>query len=216
MKKNYLFSLITAILLFACLIISTTPDLLEAKGSFGGGRSFGGGSRSFGGSRSARPSYSKPSTPSKPTTSFGSSRQSTSPAPRAATSFGGGTRMSSGSEYTQKYGTPRRTDVMSRPNGSGGYQNYSVHNYGGYGSGLMTGYMMGSTSWMWGMPFHPAFYYSRPYYVQNPDGTMDVYPPTFSFTKLIFTLIVLGAIVFIIYVIIRNRRRGRISGGSFS
>lgn len=136
--------------------------------------------------------------------------------PKKRTSFGGN-RISSGKAYTQKYGTPRKTKTMVGKNAAGSSQKYNVHSYGGYGSGLMTGYMMGTTSWMWAMPFHPAFYYGRPYYVTNPDGTMDVYPPRFSFGKLLFTLLIIGGIVFIIVRIVKSRksRRGETSRSSF-
>jgi hypothetical protein len=71
------------------------------------------------------------------------------------------------------------------------------------------GYLMGQTSWLWFTPFHPAFYYSQPYYVPRPDGTVEYYPPTFSPAKVIFMLIVVGTIAFIVWVIIRTRRAQR-------
>jgi len=71
----------------------------------------------------------------------------------------------------------------------------------------MTGYAMGRMSWMWYTPFHPAFYYSPPPYVVRNDGVVEYYPPTFSFGKLFFTLFIVGIIVFVIYVIIKNRRK---------
>ena len=77
----------------------------------------------------------------------------------------------------------------------------------------MTGYAMGRTSWMWYMPFHPAFYYSAPPYVVRPDGVAEYYPPTFSFAKLFFTILIVGAIVFVIVTVIRNRRRAQMGYG---
>lgn len=200
------------------------PDIADARG--GGGRG-GGGGRSFGGSRSSGRSFSSPPpSSSAPRSSFGGSR-SQSVAPRSSYSGGslssaragssfGGTRLNSSSDYTAKYGAPRKSTPGSQI--SGLPSNYVVHNYGGYGSGMMMGYLMGQSSWMWSMPFHPNFYYSRPYYVNNPDGTVGVYPPTFSWGRLFFTLIIFFAIVYIIYAIIRNRRRRLGSGGgpSFS
>ena len=196
--KNFFIAFLAVSLLWILIY----PDILEARGGrgFGGSRSFGR-SRSFGGSRSytRSRSYSSPAT-----------RQSVAP----RTSFGG-TRLSSSQQYTSRYGTPRKTIPAGTM--SGVPRNYVVNDYGGFGSGLMMGYMMGHTSWMWSMPFHPAFYYGRPHYVENPDGTMSVYPPTFSFTKLIFTILIIGAIIYIIYVIIRNRRRANYySQSSFS
>jgi hypothetical protein len=94
-----------------------------------------------------------------------------------------------------------------------------MNGYGGYGSGLMTGYMMGSSMWYWSMPFHPAFYYGRPAYVTNPDGTVGVYPPTFSWSRLFFTLMIVGLIGFLIYRAISQKRtysKSTYSGGSFA
>jgi hypothetical protein len=228
LKRGFYGSFIAFLtVMFLWLLIA--PDTAEARrGSFGGSRGFssrgfGGGSRSFGGSKSfggSRKSYTPRSTPRRsPSTSFGSRRSSpsnfrTSPGSlrsKTGSSFGG-SRLSSSKDYTAKYGVPRKT--IPAGTDSRFPSNYVVHSYGGYGSGLMTGYLMGSTSWMWAMPFHPAFYYSRPYYAQNPDGTMDVYPPTFSWSKLFFTIIIFAAIVYIIYAIIRSSRRKRV--GSYS
>ncbi|MBM2815925.1 MAG: hypothetical protein HW421_2687 [Ignavibacteria bacterium] len=192
--KSFRLKLFYALFITIIGLVFLMPDLAEARGSFGGGRSFGG-SRGFGGSKS-----------------FGGSRKST-PAARTtsvrdgASSFGG-RKMSSNMEYRQKYGTPRKTDMQTRTNAQGVRETYMVNNYGGYGSGLMTGYMLGHTSWMWSMPFHPAFYYSRPYYTPGANGVVEVYPPTFSFTKLFFTLLFTIAIIWIIYKIISAARRG--------
>lgn len=191
-------------LLTVCALVFM-PALAEARGSFGGSR--GGGGRSFGGSRggSSR-SYSRPSSPSysrpsSPSTSFG---RSSSPTPRS--SFGG-KRLNSGSDYTRSYGIPRQSSRMSLPNGTGANQNYVVHNYGGRSDGFMMGYMMGQIPFMWHTPFHPAYYYSRPSYVTNPDGTVEVYPPTFSYSTLIFTVLIGGLIVYVIVRIFRSRNR---------
>jgi uncharacterized membrane protein len=71
------------------------------------------------------------------------------------------------------------------------------------------GYLLGQTSWLWFTPFHPAFYYTQPYYVPRPDGTVEYYPPTFSMAKLLFVLIVIGVIVFIGWVMVRSYRMRR-------
>jgi uncharacterized membrane protein len=71
----------------------------------------------------------------------------------------------------------------------------------------MTGYMMGSIPFMWHTPFHPAFYYSRPQYLHNPDGSVEVYPGTFSFGSLLMVIIIGGAVIYIIYRIVRTVRR---------
>ncbi|TAL69149.1 MAG: hypothetical protein EPN82_07540 [Bacteroidetes bacterium] len=213
--KINLLNLWALIILTTATLLLLSPDIAEARGSFGGrgfGRSFG---RSFGGRSFGR---------SAPRSSFGRTRSMTSnpmrmsPSQRAASSFGGRS-LGSSRDYTAKYGIPRKAQPFTGTNASGMRQNYIINNYGGYGNGLMMGYMMGHTSWMWMMPFHPAFYYSRPYYVDNPDGTVSVYPPTFDFGRLFFTVLIVGAIVYIIYVIIRNKRRmsrGYSSQSSFS
>lgn len=185
-------------------------------------------SSSFGGSRSASRSYSAPLT--MPPSSFGGTRSYSTARATPPTSFGRtrtaepspfgaaqraapaaplpravGTPLATGENYYRSYGIPRRQEVRTIPTPEG-QRNVIVHSYGGYSDGLLMGYLLGQTSWLWFTPFHPAFYYSQPYYVQRPDGTVEYFPPTFSLAKLIFVLIVIGAIVFIVWVIIRNRR----------
>ncbi|MBC8144567.1 MAG: hypothetical protein H7X80_03210 [bacterium] len=171
-------------------------DYVEAEarrgGSFGGRR----GGSSFG-SRRSTPSYSSRST--------SRSTPRTSTAPRRS-SFGG-TRLASSAAYTKSYGVPRRTESVRAPSmGGAGMSNYNVHRYGGMSDRFMTGYLLGSTSWMWSMPFHPAFYYSRPYYATGKNGATDVYPPTFQIGKLIITLLVVGGIGYLIYRAMRRRK----------
>lgn len=205
------FSKTLLLLLFAVFSFVIDPAIAEARR--GGSRSFGGSrssGRSFGGSKSFRspsrsfsspsrkPSYTQPNT-SKPRSSFG------------------GSRFSSGTDYRNRYGTPRRStpQTISGPNGR---QNVVVHSYGGMSDGFMMGYMMGHTSWMWMTPFHPAFYYSRPHYVTGANGVTEVYPPTFSFLNLILGLVIIGAILYILYRIFFRRRRNNVmmSDSSFS
>lgn len=186
-------------------------------------------SSSFGGSRSASRSYTAPRTVPPPR-SFGGTRSYSTPRATPPTSFGRtrtaeplpfgapqraapaapfpravGTPLASGESYRRSYGVPRRQEVRTIPTPEG-QRNVIVHSYGGYSDGLLMGYLLGQTSWLWFTPFHPAFYYSQPYYVQRPDGTVEYFPPTFSLAKLMFVLIVVGTIVFIVWVIIRNRR----------
>jgi hypothetical protein len=192
----------------AALIIGLTTwvvpaDLLAQRrgGSFGGsrgggygrsfGRSYGGGSRSFGGSRT---SPNRPNAPSQRGTGY------SAPAPK--NSFGG-SRMSRPADYTGRYGVPRSTERRSMPGANGTQNNYVVNRYGGMGDG----FMMGSIPWYWSMPFHPAYYYSRPHTVVNPDGTTGVYPGTFQWGSLFMTLLVIGAIGFVIYIWLKNKRR---------
>ncbi|MFM8472398.1 MAG: hypothetical protein ACKOBV_02610 [Candidatus Kapaibacterium sp.] len=198
---------------FITLAFLVAPDMDAGGrgGSFGGSRggSFGG-SRggSFGGSRSYR-SYSSPRSATRPApssgynggSSFGGSRSS------GTSMFRSGGRMNSAQEYTRSYGVPRRTETAPMRGSDGVSRNYVFNQYGGYADGLMTGYAMGRMSWWWFTPFHPAFYYTAPPYVMRPDGTMEYFPPTFSFGKLLLTLVIVAAVVFIIVVMIRNRRR---------
>ncbi len=170
-----------------------------------------GGGRSFGGSRSYRSPSRTHSSPSTPKRSFG---QQSPSKPRS--SFGG-SRFSSGADYRKSYGAPRKSTPQTI-NGANGRQNVMVHSYGGMSDGFMMGYMMGSTSWMWMTPFHPAFYYSRPHYVTGTNGVTEVYPPTFSFLNLILGLIIVGGIIYLIYRLFFARRRTHeaISDSSFS
>ncbi len=176
-----------------------------------------GGGRSFGGSRR---SYTAPrSTPRTATPPRSSTRQPSATTPRTSakprSSFGG-TRLSSGDQYRKSYGVPRKSEQVRLPNQAAGSPGYTVHRYGGMGDGFMMGYMMGSVPFMWSMPFHPAFYYSRPYVVQNADGTKEVYPPTFSWGTLLLVLVIAGGAVFVIYVVVRNRRRRRMDTATSS
>ncbi|HRP02205.1 MAG TPA: hypothetical protein PLE30_06100 [Candidatus Kapabacteria bacterium] len=160
----------------------------------------GGGRGSFGRSRSSRGSSSRSSSSS----SRSSSRSSASALPRnpAKSPSFGGNRISR-EHASAKYGVPRKTETISSKNGLGQQMNYRVNDYGGFSSSLMMGYMMGNMSW-WMMA--PSLLYSRPVYVENTDGSVDVYPPTFSFTKFLLLLIAIVVVVYIIKGYIRNKR----------
>ncbi|GAB1429879.1 hypothetical protein MASR2M18_07120 [Ignavibacteria bacterium] len=219
-------SSIIAVLLIVVLSIAEPLDTLAGK-SFGGRRSFGGSrssgrsfsspsrpSSSFGGSRSTSP-YSAPRQSQSPSSSFGGSR-STSPysAPRQMSPSGGpssfgGTRLGSREQYTRSYGVPRSSEQRMISNSDGSQTRTVVHNYGGVGDGFAMGYLMGNAPFWWSTPFHPAFYYSRPQYYHNPNGTVEVYPGRFSFSSVVMVVIIVGSVAFIGYRIIRNRRRGR-------
>lgn len=178
------------------------PEVRRGR-SFGGRRSFGRSrsrSKSLGGKRSGkrRSNYSRSKSlkhsPKRP--SFGGKRMK----PEAA---------------KKKYGTPRKSTPITQKSNSGSSTNYVMHSYGGYGSGLMTGYMMGRTSLFWYTPFHPAFYYSRPVYVTNQDGSVGVYPPTFSWSRIFFILMIVGVIIWYF----RKRKTEKVryqSHGSFA
>jgi hypothetical protein len=214
----------------ACIVMLAFPfEALSQRssksgGSFGGSRSSGrsystprssprSGGGSFGGSRSRSRSEryaAPPSRNSSPSAApYSAPRRSASPS--VQNSFGG-TRLQSSQEYTSRYGTPRRTEKRSLPLG-GSKSNYIVHSYGGMGDGFMMGYLMGSAPWYYHMPFHPAYYYSAPYTVVNPDGTTSVYPGQFSAGTLVFTILLLGGGGYIIYVWYRTRKR-RLTVGS--
>jgi len=153
--------------------------------------------RSFGGSRSR--SRSRARTKSRSNAQQKRAKQKAVARKREAAkkpSFGG-SRMKSAAAK-KKYGTPRRTTQMTGKSASGVQQNYNVHHYGGYGSGLMTGYMMGSAMWYWSTPFHPAYYYSKPVYVENSNGKYDVYPPSISYSKIFIVIAILAVIVYFI------------------
>lgn len=178
---------ILGIALMAFMLLSETAEARR-------GRSFGGSRRSF-----SRPKSTPRSTPRQRT-------QTRTTTPKPKTSFGG-TRLSSGQSYRKSYGVPRRTEQVRLPNNrTAGSPGVTAHYYGGMGDRFMMGYMMGTTSWLWFTPFHPAFYYSRPYEVQNANGTREVYPPTFSWGTVFLVVLVVGGLIFIGYVVIRNRR----------
>lgn len=180
-KKLFVFVITVAVIFFF-----VAPEFLEARK--------GGGFRSFGGSRSR--TFSSPSKKSFTTPQTRSTQRQT-------TSFGG-KRLNSANEFRAKYGQPRK--VVQPGQTPGIPSNYRINDYGGFSNGLMMGYLMGHTSWLWLMPFHPAFYYTRPHYIENPDGTVDVYPPTFDWGKLFITLIIVGAIIYFIVRIIKRRK----------
>ncbi len=213
MMKRFLVLSTLFIALLAWVIPTDALAQRRGGGSFGGsrgggyGRSFGRSSRSpssgrsFGGSRTRQtppPSRNAPGS-STSTNRFGSG-------PTSRNAFGG-SRMNRPADYTGRYGAPRATERQSFRGQSGTSTNYVVNRYGGMGDGFMMGYMMGSIPWYWSMPFHPAFYFSRPYTHANPDGSVGVYPPTFQWGTLIITLLVVGGLLFIGYVWLRNRRR---------
>lgn len=198
------------ILAIATLIIAVAAwvaplDALAQRrgGSFGGSRggsrsfsrSYGKSTRSFGGTRTA---------PNRP--SANSNRSSGYNAPSARNSFGG-TRMNRPADYTGRYGVPRATERRSFAGANGTQNNYVINRYGGMGDGFMMGYMLGSIPWYWSMPFHPAFYFSRPHTVVNTDGTTGVYPGTFQWGTLLITLLVIGGVAFVIYTWVKNKRR---------
>ena len=180
------------VFIFTILSFITLPFIAEARGSFGGrggGRSFG--SRSFGGFRSNSSSRS-----------FGGNR-----------SFGSGRSFSSNrfrpinsaKDYRSRYGIPRKTTAMNIGN-NGSNRNYQVHSYGGIGDGFMAGYLMGSIPWYWHMPFHPAFYYSRPVVVQGANGNQEVYPGTFSIGSFLLGLLLVGGFGFVLYALFKKRK----------
>jgi hypothetical protein len=123
-----------------------------------------------------------------------SGTQTTAPINRQKQPSFGGQRMDRQTAQA-KYGAPRRTESIRTNNAAGGQMDYRVNHYGGFSSSLMTGYMLGNMAWWMTAP---AFFYSRPVYVENEDGTVDVYPPSFDFGKLLTILIVVFAVVYFV------------------
>lgn len=200
----------------------------SSRSSFSQPKSAPSSSSSFGGSRStpSAPSMApnRGSAPSAGSSGMSGGVRQGAPAsaPSATGNIGataprssfGGSRLGSGNDYRKSYGIPRQTTPQALP----GYSSpVMMHRYGGFSDGLMMGYMMGQSSWMWSMPFHPAFYYSRPHVVYAADGTtvQEVYPPTFSFLRMLITVGVVLLIVYVIVRIVRGRRSSSYSGSSF-
>ena len=192
-KHNRIRTIVGIITVVITLFVFFLPEIAEARR----------GGRSFGGSRSFRPKQSQTTTP----LSFNSQRQ------QKVTSFGG--KRITKEQARAKYGIPKKVNQTTKTDPNGIQRTYNVHQYDGYASGLMTGYLMGHTSWLWMMPFHPAFYYSKPYYVENPDGSVDVYPPTLSYTKILLGIIILAFIFWLIYRIVFLRKKQKIGRSSF-
>lgn len=193
-RKNVIAKFIGVSIIIFVLSIFLMPELVEARR---------GGGRSFGGSRSFKPRTTQPVNPQ----SFGTQRLN------KPTSFGG-YRISK-EQARAKYGIPKKVSQTTQVDGNGMNRTYNIHHYDGYASGLMTGYIMGHTSWLWMLPFHPAFYYTKPYYVENEDGSVDVYPPTLSFGRILLGIIIFATIIWIIYKIYTSLKRRRISQSSF-
>ncbi len=148
----------------------------------------------------------------KPRSSFGGQRTGRvgATAQRSITSSFGGKRLSSAQSYRKRYGIPRKTETVTLP-ASGSRQRIParVHYYGGIGDQFMLGYLVGSVPWYWSLPLHPAFYYSRPYIVEHPDGSIEVYPGTFSWARLLLVLAGAGFAGFLVWRVVQARRRKR-------
>lgn len=194
--KKYLNLALVATFIFLLLASIMPDDLFARRGSFGG-------------SRSSSRSYSTRSSSSSRGSSFGGKRSSSSErSMQSATP-----RRVSNADMRTQYGIPRRVEKVRATNNSGVSRDYQINDYGGYSSGLMRGYVTGSiASHMSYLPWYGAFWYSKPQYVTNPDGSVSVYPPTFSWTKLIIVL----AIIYFIVKAINKRRRRRLYGASRS
>ena len=214
------FSLLAMLVAIMMMVLPDDLDAQRRGGSFGGRRSYSAprsaprsnGRNSFGGTRrTQRREAQRPMQrryDSRPTT-----RSNRTPVGTRQQNAFGGTRLNSAKEYTSRYGTPRRTETRTLSGAAGG-KNYTIHRYGGMGDGFMMGYMMGAIPWYYHMPFHPAFYYSRPYTVPQADGTVAVYPGTFQWGTVFFmALLVIGG-GYILYVYLRQRRRRQDWGGA--
>lgn len=204
-KKSVTKALVISVLLVLLGSFFLTPLLEAQRRSFGGSRGGGslGGSRSPSYAPNRGPSSSPYSSPSRTPATPQSAPRSSFGGSRAGATYSGAAGASAASSYRKSYGVPRQSTPVQVPGSS---TPYIVHNYGGFSNGLMMGYLMGHTSMMWSTPFHPAFYYSRPTIIHNADGTVEAYPPTFSFFKLFITLTIFALIVWLIVRLIRRRR----------
>jgi hypothetical protein len=117
----------------------------------------------------------------------------------------GSAGASAAQSYRKSYGIPRQSTPYTP---SVGGPTYTVHNYGnGFTTGLMMGYLAGSRPpFYYYTPFHPAFYYGSPTIIRNPDGTVEAYPPTFSFFKLFIGLLLVGGLAWLVWRIFRRKK----------
>jgi hypothetical protein len=183
---------LAVIVVIGIVLLADTADAQRRGGSFGGMRRS---SPSYAPSRPSAPAYGSRPTAPAPSGSFGGSRSMTNTMPPAA------------ANYRRSYGVPRQSTPYTPPGSS---QSYMVHNYGnGFTNGLMLGYLAGSRPpFYYYTPFHPAFYYSSPTVVYNANGSREVYPPTFSFFKLLLGFAVVGGVIWFVVWIIRRRTGG--------
>lgn len=159
----------------------------------------GGRGGSFGRSRSR----SSSNTRSRSNSRTKSSQPALKNNPQKAPSFGG--KRITSQQAKARYGVPRKQQTVQSRSQDGSNVTYRMNNYGGFSSGLMTGYMMGSMPWYM---TSAAFFYSRPVYATNDDGTVDVYPPSFNWGRLFLILLIVGAVVLIVRSAIRSRKQG--------
>lgn len=103
------------------------------------------------------------------------------------------------------YGKPRKTELITAKSGN----SYIVNTFSNYASKLLIDYIEDNTSFFWSMPFSFAFYYSKPNYVKNSDGSIELYPPIFSYSKLLFIFFALIAAGYILntYLKIKKERK---------
>ncbi len=212
-------------LLTLLLALDFSPTQAQRRGggggSFGGGRSSGGGfgrSGGFGGGfgsgrSSGRTSggsfgggssgYSNSGRSSGGSFGGGSGYSSGGRAPSPGASFGRkGSFGSSGivSSTTTRPSYYNQTPLVTRNYFYNGME-YPAYYYGGWGSRYS--YAWGSPAWYYYTPFHPAFYYSPPMLY---GGVM--YPGSFSFTHLIFSLVFFVVVLWIVSRLLFRRGGG--------
>ena len=93
--------------------------------------------------------------------------------------------------------TPVRTSALPYAVGGFAAGALTAHYYGGFSD---YSYGWARPHWYYYTPFHPAFYYSRPVYV---DG--GLYPGSFSLGRLIFG----GIVLFFIAAVVIGMLKGR-------
>ncbi len=195
MKNKTIYNIAAAAFLMLILSLFIAPDIAEARR----GRSFGGSRRSRSYSRPRNRSFSRQSPAARSRANI--QRQKTTP------SFGG--KRITRAEAQKKYGVPRRTSSYTGKNEYGQSQKYILNHYsGGYTGTLMQNYMAHRIPYymMW-MPWTGAFWYTRPQYVPMPDGTIQVYPPTFNYSKVLFAVVLTFVLIFYLYRKIKGPRR---------
>lgn len=183
-----------ALLAAVCLAMPQLSWAPGGRGSFGGGgRSFGGGS--FGRSSSSSGTFSRSST------SGGSFGRSGSFGSRTYT----GTTTRSGAFSGSRAVTPPPIlpSSASRSSYSWGGTTYRSVNYGGWSDYSYYWSPWHRTPWYYYTPFHPAFFYSPPYYAS--DGYY--YPGGISFFRVIVGLAVFGFVIWLLFKLFAPRPR---------
>lgn len=187
--------------LAAMLVLSAiSADAQRRGGSFSSGRSSFGGGRSYGGSfNSGRSGSSFGSGRTSGGSSFGGARSGSSfGSSRSGSSFG-----RSGSFGSQGIASSRSVTYNGRSYTTSSYyvggRPYHAVYVGGWGDYWY------QPRWYYWMPFHPAFYFGGPVYVNDASGGYYA-PGGFSVVRLILGLLFFG---FLLWIVVRLFSGGR-------